>query len=167
MAGELDFRDYGATQTGFGEPLVFPGGISYGKVSLDAGGNITPGSFGATITAAGITVGMQSATSTVFGTVAQQRLTGGAAQPLGEATVTLNSGTSSYTLTTASVPAPSSGRYRFDNVPPDTRNRDNPSVQARASLFGSSSIENTWFTGASCSSGGNRWMSAARKNEYS
>jgi len=36
----LDFRDYGFGSTAFGEPLVFPGGISYGQITVDAHGNV-------------------------------------------------------------------------------------------------------------------------------
>ena len=75
------------------------------SVSLDAGGHITPGSRGALITASGISVGLQSSTAVLTGTVSQP--SGGtvcdSADGLGEATVTLQSGGSSFTVTTASV----------------------------------------------------------------
>ena len=90
------------------------------SVSLDSAGNITPGSQGATITAAGIAVAMRSATATVFGTISQRGATGCASTHLGEATVTLNSGTSSYTVTSASTPADECGKYRIEHVPPGT-----------------------------------------------
>ena len=35
MAGELDFRDYGLTSSAYGEALVIPGGISYGRITVD------------------------------------------------------------------------------------------------------------------------------------
>jgi len=90
------------------------------SVSLDSAGNITPGSQGATITAAGIAVAMRSATATVYGTISQKGADGCASRHLGEATVTLNSGTSSYTVTSASTPARDCGKYRIERVPPGT-----------------------------------------------
>ncbi|MDP9091927.1 MAG: carboxypeptidase regulatory-like domain-containing protein [Actinomycetota bacterium] len=91
------------------------------SVSLDASGNITPGSLGALITPTGITVNMQSSTATVFGRITQAG--GGticdSTSGLGEATVGLNSGSSSYTVTSASV-APNCGQYRLEQIPPGT-----------------------------------------------
>ncbi len=90
------------------------------SVSLDANGDITPGSQGATITADGISVAMQSSTATVFGRVSQPATVGAAATALGESSVTLNSGTTSYVVTSASVPAADRGMYRIEDVPPGT-----------------------------------------------
>ncbi|HEY2044905.1 MAG TPA: carboxypeptidase regulatory-like domain-containing protein [Jatrophihabitans sp.] len=92
------------------------------SVSLDAAGNITPGSQGTRITADGISVGMQSATAVVYGTTSQP---GGAtvcnaANAIGEATVTLNSGASSYAVTSASQPNGKCGQYRIEQVPAGT-----------------------------------------------
>ncbi|MDT4960137.1 MAG: hypothetical protein QOD31_3936 [Pseudonocardiales bacterium] len=89
------------------------------SVSLDSAGNVTPGSQGASITAAGIAVSMQSSTATVYGRITQpgSACAGGA---LGEATVTLSSGSSSYTVTSASVPAAKCGAYRIEQLPPGT-----------------------------------------------
>jgi hypothetical protein len=92
------------------------------SVSLDGSGNITPGSQGARITAAGIAVSMQSSTVTVFGKITQS---GGdtvcdSSNGLGEAHVTLNSGASSYTVVSASVPNGKCGQYRIEQVPPGT-----------------------------------------------
>lgn len=92
------------------------------SVSLDSSGNVTPGSQGARITGAGIAVSMQSSTATVFGKVRQ---VGGdtvcdSGNGLGEANVTLNSGASSYTVVSASVPRGSCGLYRVEQVPPGT-----------------------------------------------
>jgi hypothetical protein len=92
------------------------------SVSLDAQGHITPASQGTTVTAAGLEVRLEPATAVVFGTVRQ---VGGArvcdgANGLGEATVSLSSGTSSYRVTTASTPRGSCGDYRIENIPPGT-----------------------------------------------
>jgi hypothetical protein len=92
------------------------------SVALDAGGNVTPGSLGATITASGISTALQSSTAVVTGTVTQ---VGGATRcgvgnNLGEATVSLNSGSSTYTVVSASVPAASCGLFRLEQIPPGT-----------------------------------------------
>ena len=87
-------------------------------VELDAAGNITPGSQGATVSGNTITVQMQSSTATVFGTITQPRTQSAPPVSLGEATVTLNTGTSAYTTTTASVGSP--GAYRLERIPPGT-----------------------------------------------
>jgi hypothetical protein len=90
------------------------------SVSLDGSGNITPGSQGARITHAGIAVSMKSSTATVYGKVTQAD--GGtvcdAASGLGEARVTVNSGASSYTVVSASVPSGRCGDYRIEQLPP-------------------------------------------------
>lgn len=70
-------------------------------------------------------VQMLSATSVVEGRVLQdQRPTPNrprpAALPVGEAEVTLSSNTSTYTVTTASVPQRNAGRYRMVGIPPGT-----------------------------------------------
>jgi len=92
------------------------------SVSLDASGTITPGPQGARITAAGIAVTVRSSTAVVWGTVSQP---GGdtvcpGSSALGEAQVNLSSGSSSYTVTSASVPAGQCGQYRIEQVPPGT-----------------------------------------------
>src|SRR5262249_33192563 len=51
------FSDYGNTQTAFGEPLVFPGGISYGKVTVDSNGNIVTAAGVSTIEVANLLLG--------------------------------------------------------------------------------------------------------------
>ena len=58
------------------------------SVALDGGGNVTPGSLGATITSSGISTAMQSATAVVTGTVTQVggATLCGAGSNLGEAT---------------------------------------------------------------------------------
>lgn len=91
------------------------------SVSLDATGAITPSSLGGGVTRSGIDVSLHSATAEVFGTVRQKTGTGNApADPAGEATVSLTSGTSTYTVTSASVPAGSRGKYRIQGIPPGT-----------------------------------------------
>jgi hypothetical protein len=93
------------------------------SVSLDNTGRITPGSQGATVTPNGtVAVVMKSSTAVVAGTVVQP---GGATvcgsnNELGEASITLASGTSTYSVTTASLPASLCGQYRIENVPPGT-----------------------------------------------
>jgi 5-hydroxyisourate hydrolase-like protein (transthyretin family) len=92
------------------------------SIALDAGGNITPGSQGATVTSDGISIAMQSATAVVYGTVSQHPDAGATATALGNASVVLNSGTTSYTVSTASVNT-STGRiggYRIENITPGT-----------------------------------------------
>jgi hypothetical protein len=54
------------------------------------------------------------------GVVKQKSTSGGAASPIGEATVQLSSGTSTYTVTTASVPSGAAGAYRIEGIPPGT-----------------------------------------------
>lgn len=93
------------------------------SVSLDASGQITPGSRGAVVANDGsIHVVMQSATATVMGTVTQHTAPSATSptEPVGEVTVTLSSGTASFTVITASVPAAQKGSYRIDGVPPGT-----------------------------------------------
>lgn len=93
------------------------------SVSLDATGQITPGSRGAVVATDGsIHVVMQSATATVAGVVKQHvdANPSSATTAVGEVTVTLSSGTASFTVTTASVPADKKGTYRIDGVPPGT-----------------------------------------------
>lgn len=92
------------------------------SVSLDSAGNLTSGSQGARITAAGISVSMESSTAIVYGKITQ--LNGDsvcdAGNGLGEARVTLNSGASSYSVSSASMPSGSCGQYRIEQVPPGT-----------------------------------------------
>jgi hypothetical protein len=93
------------------------------SLSLDGAGNITPGSLGARITSDGVSVSLQSSTAVVTGTVSQA---GGGTQCdkpkstlLGEAAVVLQSGSSSYRVTSASA-APNCGRFRLEQLPPGT-----------------------------------------------
>lgn len=89
------------------------------SVSLDANGTITPSSIGPGITSSGITVALHPSTAVLQGVV-KQKSAGGATSPIGEATVQLSSGTSTYTVTTASVPSGSVGAYRIEDIPPGT-----------------------------------------------
>jgi hypothetical protein len=89
-------------------------------VSLDAFGHIVTGTGATTGNQAGLPVRLKLATGTVQGTVRQaggQRVCN-SANGLGEAVVTLNSGTTSYTVNTASVPTASCGKYVIPNVQP-------------------------------------------------
>lgn len=88
------------------------------SVSLDAAGQITPGSQGATVNSDGIVVAMQPSAAVVQGTISQP--TSGSTQPVGEVTVQLSSGSVSYSVITASVPSADRGEYRIENVPPGT-----------------------------------------------
>jgi hypothetical protein len=93
------------------------------SVSLDPGGAITPGSQSLRVDAAGgVDVTMQSNTQDVYGFVTQSGATGCNTHThgLGEATVTLNSGASTYTTTSAGATAASCGEYYFGQVPPGT-----------------------------------------------
>jgi len=91
------------------------------SVSLDQSGDLTPGSGGALIGAGGgIEVSMRSATASVSGTVKQRGLGSSVAVPVGEVQISLVSGTSTFTVTSASVPAAEVGRFEIDGVPPGT-----------------------------------------------
>ncbi|MDF1603297.1 carboxypeptidase regulatory-like domain-containing protein [Nocardioides sp. YIM 152315] len=90
-------------------------------VSLDAAGNISSGNQGATVTRAGITVAMQPSTAVLHGTIRQPVSAGSADRPpVGEVTVQLTSGTTSYSVITASVPSAKAGQYRIEGIPPGT-----------------------------------------------
>lgn len=92
------------------------------SVSLDQFGAITPGSQGALITANGIEISMNSATAVVRGTVSQR--TGAASDSgvvrAGEVQISLVSGTSSFSVTSASRPDNRLGQFEIDGVPPGT-----------------------------------------------
>jgi 5-hydroxyisourate hydrolase-like protein (transthyretin family) len=91
------------------------------SVSLDASGDITPGSQGATVSSAGIEVSMQPSAAVVKGTIKQPESGAASANvPVGEVTVQLSSGTATYTVITATVPAGDLGTYRVENIPPGT-----------------------------------------------
>jgi len=95
------------------------------SISLDAVGNVTQGPGVAIITADGIAVQMQSATAIVQGTIKQPNgltVCPGTVDRLGEATVTLNSGTTTYTVTTASTPIGRCGDYQIEGIIPGTYN---------------------------------------------
>jgi hypothetical protein len=91
------------------------------SVGLDAGGGITPGSQTAVDAHGLIDVTMQSNTQDVYGFVSQPGAkTCDASNHLDETTVTLNSGASTYTTTTAGATAATCGEYYFGAVPPGT-----------------------------------------------
>lgn len=90
-------------------------------ISLDSAGKVTQSSKGITVDQSGnILVYMPSATATITGTVKQRAVTGGPPKPVGEVTVTVASGTSSYTVITASVPTDRRGEYTIAAIPPGT-----------------------------------------------
>ena len=94
------------------------------SVSLDQSGVITPGSQSARITSDGISVGMQSSTAVVRGTVSQRGAATdeGASSPVrtGEVQINLVSGTSSFAVTSASKPDNRLGQFEIAGVPPGT-----------------------------------------------
>ncbi len=91
------------------------------SVSLDSTGQITPGSGSATVSTAGVEVTLQRANATVHGRVTQPRTVDAEKnRAVGEVMVQLISGTTTYTVTTASVPDEQRGKYRIENVPPGT-----------------------------------------------
>jgi len=91
------------------------------SVSLDASGAITAASYGGGISQqCGVCATLHSATAIVSGGVSQQARGSTATHPLGEASVSLTNGTSTYAVTTASVPASALGAYQIEGVPPGT-----------------------------------------------
>jgi 5-hydroxyisourate hydrolase-like protein (transthyretin family) len=88
-------------------------------VTLDAAGNLSSGSAGSGVGADGITVAMTSAFAEVSGVVSQ-RAPDGSTDPVGEAQVTLTSGSDTYSVTSASEPASAVGTYRVGGVEPGT-----------------------------------------------
>jgi 5-hydroxyisourate hydrolase-like protein (transthyretin family) len=91
------------------------------SVSLDSAGQITPGSQGATVTEDGIEVSMQPSAAIVTGTIRQPGTGASAGNvPVGEVTVQLSSGSTTYTVVSATVPSADKGKYRIENIPPGT-----------------------------------------------
>ncbi len=84
-------------------------------VSLDSTGQVVGGA----ATGSGVNVAMASATAVVTGVVSQRSSTG-AVSAVGEAEVTLASGTQTYTVTSASLPSNQLGRYAITGVVPGT-----------------------------------------------
>lgn len=84
-------------------------------VSLDATGKMTGGS----APGGGIAVGMTSASAIINGTVTQ-RAANGSTQKVGEAVITLSSGTDTYTVTSASLPSSNLGHYEITGIAPGT-----------------------------------------------
>ena len=85
------------------------------SVSLDAAGRVTEDSMGAAVTSTGIQTVMQSATGSLAGTISQVGV-----GSVGEVTVTLTSGESTFSVVTASVPSVHRGKYHIEQVPPGT-----------------------------------------------
>jgi hypothetical protein len=88
-------------------------------VTLDPAGNLSSGSAGAGVSGNNIAVAMTSAFAEISGVVTQ-RSPDGSSQPVGEAALTLTSGTNTYTMTSASQPADAVGSYRVGGVKPGT-----------------------------------------------
>ncbi len=85
-------------------------------VSIDAFGNITTGTG-----TSGVVAHLKLATATVTGTITQPNgasVCNKSTNGLGEATVSLNSGSTIYTVTSATVPAGQCGKYVIPNVLP-------------------------------------------------
>ncbi|GAA5156659.1 hypothetical protein GCM10023340_45100 [Nocardioides marinquilinus] len=90
-------------------------------VGLDGQGNLSSDGLAGVVNEGGlITVEMTRSTATIDGTVSQPPAKGETARPVGETVVQLISNTSTYTVTTATVPDDLAGQYRFDTVPPGT-----------------------------------------------
>ena len=89
------------------------------SVSLGSSGQVTPDSRSASVTGDGLLVAMRSSTTSIAGVVTQPDEKG-VVRKVGEVTVELTSGTSTYTVTTASVPSDKAGEYQIDQVPPGT-----------------------------------------------
>ena len=85
------------------------------SVALDASGRLTDQSVGATVTSNGIQTVMQSATGSLSGTISQE-----AVGSVGEVTVSLTSGETSFSVVTASLPTTLKGQYHLEKVPPGT-----------------------------------------------
>jgi 5-hydroxyisourate hydrolase-like protein (transthyretin family) len=83
-------------------------------VAIDASGHVT----GTSSASGAVNVAMRSAYASITGTVRQQGISG--LQPRGEATITLTSGSNTYTVASASIPTSNKGRYEIDNIAPGT-----------------------------------------------
>ncbi|UMG91034.1 carboxypeptidase-like regulatory domain-containing protein [Nocardioides sp. TF02-7] len=87
------------------------------SVSLDSTGSVTTSS--SAVTSGGIQTVLESATAVLRGTVKQPGRDG-VVRPVGEVTVELSSGGSTYAVTTASDPAGRRGEYVVAGLPPGT-----------------------------------------------
>jgi hypothetical protein len=91
------------------------------SVGLDSVGGLTPGSSAVVDARGRIDVAMQANTQDLYGFVTQPGADGcNDSSGLDEATVTLNSGASTYTTTTAGTTPDTCGEYYFGQVPPGT-----------------------------------------------
>ncbi len=85
-------------------------------VAVDSAGRVTGGA----TTSTGVNVSMTSAFAVVTGIVTQESTPGKPAQKVGEAIISLTSGSASYTVTSASVPDSNLGLYEVTRVEPGT-----------------------------------------------
>ena len=85
------------------------------SVGVDGFGNVTSGAASATQ----VNATMRAADASISGVVSQAGTTG-AAVPVGNVTVTVSSGTTQRTVTTASTPTSQVGRYVVESLPPGT-----------------------------------------------
>jgi hypothetical protein len=88
-------------------------------VTLDAAGNLGSGVGGNSSAGNSISVAMTSAFAQISGVVSQLE-SDASTQPVGEALVSLSSGTDTYTVTSASQPADAVGSYLVGGVKPGT-----------------------------------------------
>ena len=86
-------------------------------VTLDAAGNLSSGSAASGVSGNSIAVAMTSAFAVISGVVSQLEADS-STQPVGEALVSLSSGTDTYTVTSASQPADAVGSYLVAGVKP-------------------------------------------------
>lgn len=90
------------------------------SIALDVNGTITEGSLGVVTSNDGIVTVLHSASAEITGLVTQAGTVDGGVYPgLGEVEVTLTSGTTSYSVTTATA-KPYAGEYHVGNVIPGT-----------------------------------------------
>ncbi|WP_426594378.1 carboxypeptidase regulatory-like domain-containing protein [Cellulomonas sp. McL0617] len=85
------------------------------SVGIDGFGNVTSGAPSATQ----VNATMRAAQASISGVVSQAG-TSGAATPVGNVTVSVSSGVTQRTVTTASTPASAVGTYLVDQLPPGT-----------------------------------------------
>jgi 5-hydroxyisourate hydrolase-like protein (transthyretin family) len=127
-ATSSDPEDLGSWRIG-GLPLPGDYTVSFSRsdlapqnllVSLDGQGAMTTAEQASSSTGNEISVSLRSATAIVEGLVKQRQPGRTGTEPVGEATVTLSSNTTTYTVTTATVPAAFEGQWRLEGIPPGT-----------------------------------------------
>ncbi len=77
MAGSLDFGDQDFTETAFGEPLLVPGGITFGTIALDANGDFVTDGDASTIEILNFLMGAGNDTLVIEGTLRTDAIHGG------------------------------------------------------------------------------------------